>query len=148
MFYTTELNVSHLMRECAQPTKKQGRWGGGQILTAFTGKDVRPVTGSQPHTFLWNREPRSCPGNALLLLLLSHHTPFQTAPSLLISLLISSQLLSLHSPSPFAPSSSPFVCALWVNLLFIQGSSWHDRLMLLKLSHSAQVQKRTRNLFK
>lgn len=65
-----------------------------------------------------------------------------------LSLLIYSQLLSLHSPSPFAPSSSPFVCVLWVNLLFIQGSSWHDRLMLLKLSHSAQVQKCTRNLLK
>lgn len=126
------------MRECVQPTKKQGR--GKQILTAFTGKDVRTVTGSQPSQGAALEMPSS---SNHITLTSKHPTHFCS-----FSLLIYSQLLSLHSPSPFAPSSSPFVCVLWVNLLFIQGSSWHDRLMLLKLSHSAQVQKRTRNLLK
>lgn len=113
-------------------------------------KRFRTVTGSQPHTLSTETErrgaalkmPTSSSSNGITLAS-KHPSHFCS-----ITLLIYSQLLSLHSPYPFASSSSPFVCVLWVNLLFIQGFSWHDRLMLLKLSHSAGVQNPTRNLLK
>lgn len=109
-------------------------------------KRFRTVTGSRPHMLSSETERRGAalkmPSSNGITLTSKHPSHFCS-----ITLLIYSQLLSLHSPYPFASSSSPFVCVLWVNLLFIQ-RSWHDRLMLLKLSHSARVQNPTRNLLK
>lgn len=129
-----------------RPTKNQGAWK--QILT---GKGLRLLQEASPTRYpvKWSAKEQhwECPSSPQKV---SHSTP-------------SIPLTSAPSPSPYwstassyhfthppylPPSSSPFVCVLCVNLLFIQGSSWHDRVMLLKLRHSALVQKHTSKLLK
>lgn len=99
MFYTTEVHVSPPMHECVWPTKEPR-----YLKTDSDRRRFESVPGSQPHTLTCETESQGAAlrmpsfSSERITLNSTHPSPFSS-----ISLLIYSQLLSLHSPCLFAP---------------------------------------------